>query len=80
MSGIVWNVGTGRPPGGAGWSFAHLFPRDAAVPAIDAGHQARCGYNPTRHNGVVVDEVRFRLAPEDAPRCSRCEAAEAVHA
>lgn len=57
---------------GAGWSFAHLFWVETDGPGL-ASWKAVCGYDPTRHNGVTVDEVRFQPAPEDAPRCSRCE-------
>lgn len=59
---------------GAGWSFAHLFPRDEAT-GLDEGHKAACGYDPTaRHNGNIAESVSFRVAPDDTPRCSRCEA------
>ena len=74
MSGFVWRWGQADRRRGGGWSFAHLFPRDAET-GLDEGHQARCGYDPTHGTDGVV----FRAAPEDAPRCSRCErGAEAV--
>ena len=62
---------------GAGFGFAHLFWRDAET-GLDNGHQAVCGYDPTRHNGVALEQVTFRPAPDDAPRCSRCETREAA--
>ena len=63
----------GQADRGAGFGFAHLFPRDAAT-GLDDGHRALCGQDPTaRHNGRVADAVSFRAAPDDAPRCAKCE-------
>lgn len=67
MSPIVWLWGQADRQRGAGWSFAHLWPRDAGT-GLDEGHVAFCGYDPTDGADVV-----FRAAPADAPRCSRCE-------
>lgn len=62
----------GQADRGTGFGSAHLFPRDAATGLVD-GHRALCGQDPTaRHNGNVADSVAFRLAPDDAPRCSKC--------
>lgn len=66
----------GQADRGSGFGFAHLFPRDAVMD-IDDGHRALCGQDPTaRHNGRVADAVRFQAAPDDAPRCSKCQLGE----
>lgn len=71
---VMW----GQADRGGGFGFAHLFWRNAANQgAIDDGHQAVCGYDPTRHNGQARD-VRFQPAGEDAVRCSKCERREAA--
>ena len=55
---------------GAGWSFAHLFWTDQATgnPTVTV-----CGYDPARLPNFGPDGLRFRPAPAEASRCSRCE-------
>ena len=69
MSGTVWLWAQADRQRGAGWSIAHLFPRDAET-GLDHGYEAHCGYDPTK---LPFGDVVFRAAPDDAPRCSRCE-------
>jgi len=72
---VIWAQADRRRGGGFG--FAHLFWFKAGADGSPLWTSAVCGYDPARHDGVAGVEPLWRTGlavPDDAPRCSRCEA------